>query len=93
MFTKIGCGLVIKLEQTVRKTKKPTDDEIIQLQKKIFILDMIYWIVSCENDELNPRLKELLILANSEHKKLFRGRDCNGFLVILSLFGDSLMVI
>ena len=54
---------------------------------------MIYWIVSCENEELNPRIKELLILANSEHKKLFRGNDCNGFLVILSLFGDSLMVI
>lgn len=93
MFTKIGCGLVIKIEQTVPHNHNPSDDEVIQLQKKVFILDMIYWIVSCENDELNPRIKELVILANSEFKKLFRGQDCNGFLVILSLFGDSLMVI
>ena len=54
---------------------------------------MIYWIVSCENEDLNPRIKELVVMADLEHRRLFDGRDCNGFLVILAFFGDALMVI
>jgi hypothetical protein len=60
---------VIKLDGARRQTNSPTDDEIIALQQKIFVLDMIYWIVELENTDLNPRIKEVLIVSNFEYRK------------------------
>ena len=52
-------------------------------------MDMITRIIKLGDEELNERIKDMLISGHRTCKKATGGKDYKPFIVVLNLFGDG----
>jgi hypothetical protein len=99
------CSLAIKTAVSVSRATIPPsysslrNDNLVEVtdiaasrQRRTIVLDMVCWIVQQDSEELNGRVKDMLIKTNRLYSKQ-TSSDLNCLMVVLGLFGDPLEVI
>lgn len=86
MFSQYSLNLAISTDQIKYKSNVKPDDYEEKIQQRNRILDMISWIIQQWQDNLNERLKSLLLQSNYDYyqNSSFQSK---GIIVVLELFG------
>ena len=68
------------------------DEEMKLKQKRYNVIDIIEKIIKCNQEGLNERIKDALIQANTNIRKITKAND-KGIIYLLDIFGDGLSII
>ena len=68
------------------------DEEMKLKQKRYNVVDIIEKIIKCNQEGLNERIKDALIQANTNVRKITKAND-KGIIYLLDIFGDGLAII
>ncbi|CAG9311360.1 unnamed protein product [Blepharisma stoltei] len=86
-FANFGLKSVIKLFKAKKNKKSQQENETKCLHIRNITLSLIEKLIALRCWDLNTQLKDQLLHANSELKKI-SGENFNGILIILALLGD-----
>ena len=81
IFCRYCLNIIVSAEQELE-----TPNKELEYQRNL-IVDMVCWIVQQWQDQLEEKLKDLLLQSNFGYKQV-TGSDCKSLLEILSLYGN-----